>query len=84
MDNPPQSRYRESGAVDSPALGTLRWTWSSYRMDDEEIEQLALFGAHPADGCLVIARSEYRAESGDRQDKLDELVAITSIIGPGL
>jgi hypothetical protein len=84
MDNPPHSRFHESGGLATEALGTVRWTWASYRSDDLDMEQLALFGAHPTDGCLVIARSEYPSKSGDRQAKLDELVAIASVIGPGL
>jgi hypothetical protein len=84
MDNPPQSRFHESGEVLTEALGAMRWTRSSYRLDELEMQQLALFGAHPADGCLVIARSEYPGGGGERQAKLDELVAIASVIGPGL
>ncbi len=84
MDNPPHSRFHESGGLATEALGTVRWTWASYRSDDLDMEQLALFGAHPTDGCLVIARSEYPSGSGERQTKLDELVAIASVIGPGL
>lgn len=84
MDNPPHSRFREAGELATAALGAMRWTWSSFTIDDLEMEQLALFGAHPADGCLVIARSEYPSGSGERQAKLDELVAIATVIGPGL
>jgi hypothetical protein len=84
MDAPPVSRFRETGTVDTEALGGMRWTWSTFEVDDVEMHQLALFGAHPTEGCLVIARSEYPARGGDRQAKLDELVAITSIVAPGL
>jgi len=84
MDKPPHSQFHESGAVTTAALGEIRWTWSSYRIDDLEMQQLALFGAHPADRCLVIARSEYPSGRGERQAKLDELVAIAAVIGPGL
>lgn len=84
MDAPPDSRFRETGTVDSEVLGAMRWTWSTLETDEGEMHQLALFGAHPTEGCLVIARSEYPDGSGDRQAKLDELVAITGIIAPGL
>lgn len=84
MDAPPVSRFRETGTVDSEALGEMRWTWSTFESDDVEMHQLALFGAHPTEGCLVIARSEYPARGGDRGAKLDELVAITGLIAPGL
>jgi hypothetical protein len=84
MDNPPHSQFHESGVVTTEALGAVRWTWASYRLDEIEMEQLALFAAHPGEGCLLIARSEYPSSRGERQAKLDELVAIASTIGPGL
>jgi hypothetical protein len=84
MDNPPHSRFHESGELATDALGTARWTRSSYRFDDLDMEQLALFAAHPGEGCLVIARSEYPSGGGELQAKLDELVAIASVIAPGL
>ena len=84
MDNPPVSKFRETGTFDGEALGEMRWTFSTFQMDETEMHQLALFGAHPTEGCLVIARSEYPAGSTDRQARLDELVAITSVIAPGL
>jgi hypothetical protein len=84
MDAPRDSRFRETGTVESEVLGEMRWTWSTFEVDEVEMHQLALFGAHPTEGCLVIARSEYPAGSADRQTKLDELVAVTGIIAPGL
>jgi hypothetical protein len=84
MDRPPQSRYHEAGELRSETLGAVRWTWASYRLDDLEMEQLALFAAHPGEGCLLIARSEYPSGKGERQAKLDELVAVAAVIGPGL
>lgn len=84
MDNPPQSMFLESGVFESDVLGVMQWTSSRYQIDEQEIQQIALFGAHPADGCLVIARSEFPENGGSFQSKLDELVTTTEIIGPGL
>jgi hypothetical protein len=76
---------RESGSVESATLGPMRWYRTRYE-DEEGVErvQLALFGAHPADSCLVVARSEYPADTPDAATKLDELLEIVSVVGPGL
>ena len=85
LATPAKPRDRESGSIDSQALGRMLGFRTQF---DDEIgtrsKQVALFGTHPADGCLVIARSEYPSEGADDQAKLDELVAIADVIAPGL
>lgn len=78
------STYHESGSVDTKTLGRAMWSWGSHRDEDRPTEQLVLFAAHPADGCLVIARAEFPSARDPIQPHLDELVAIAEIVGPGL
>jgi hypothetical protein len=84
MDKPPQSRFEESGTRETSTFGPVYWGRASFAEDDLTIEQIAIYAHHPSDACLVIARSEYREDSARFQDKLDELVRLASIIGPGI
>jgi hypothetical protein len=80
----PGSRHLQSGSVDTTALGRVMWSLGSYDDGGKKAEQLVLFAAHPEDGCLVIARSEFPATDDPIQPRLDQMVAIAEIVGPGL
>ncbi len=80
----PGSKHLQSGVVDSKVLGRVMWSLGSFDDGIHEMEQLVLFAAHPEDGCLVIARSEFPATDDPIQPRLDQMVAIAEIVGPGL
>ncbi len=80
----PGSKHLKSGVLESKVLGRVMWSLGSFDEEGHETEQLVLFAAHPDDGCLIIARSEYPATDAPLQPRLDEMVAITEIVGPGL
>lgn len=84
MNHPPGTRRRDSGDRESEVLGSLLWSWGTIEDGDQDIDQLALFAAHPTDSSLLIARSESLSEEGGIQDHLDELIRIAEIIGPTL
>lgn len=79
------SMIRDSGTVDDAVLGQASWVLARFDGGSGSVtNQLALFAAHPVDGSLLLARSEFPSDGEDVRSRLDELVAITSVIGPGL
>lgn len=84
MDHPPGARHHESGDRQSELLGSFVWSWGTIGKDEEAVEQLVIFAAHPVDSSLLIARSEFPVEDGDIKSHLEELIRIAEIIGPTL
>jgi hypothetical protein len=80
----PGSKHLESGVLDSKVLGRMMWSLGSFDDGNHEMDQLVLFAAHPEDGCLIVARTEFQAADAQVQPRLDQMVAITEIVGPGL
>ena len=76
---------RDSGAIDDEVLGRAAWIWARFDEGNGSVtDQLALFATHPVDGSLLLSRYEFPSDEDNVQSKLDELIAITSAIGPGL
>lgn len=84
IDYPPDGLHLDSGTIESGVLGQVLWSWGRFKSDDQTFDQLAIFARHPEDGVLLIARSEFPSEGDEIDFKLDELLAMAEIIGPGL
>lgn len=79
----PGSRVRPvRGSLESPVLGRVVWSRAEFGGDDVEMLEIAIFTHHPRDQTLVIARSEFPADTADAQLKLDELVTTAEAIVP--
>jgi hypothetical protein len=82
---PPDGRHLKTGEGNSDILGAYRWSWARYLADEgKERDEILVCSAHPADGVLVIGRSQTPAGEGEFQEKLDELITLTEIIAPQL
>jgi hypothetical protein len=80
----PGSKHLQSGVVETKALGKVMWSLGSFDGEGHKMEQLVLFAAHPDAGCLIVARTEFPFTDAPIQPRLDQMVAITEIVGPGL
>ncbi len=84
IDYPPDGLHLGAGTIESDVLGQVLWSWGRFKSDEQTIDQLAIFASHPEDGVLLIARSEFPSEGDEIDFRLDELLAMAEIIGPGL
>jgi hypothetical protein len=84
FETPRSDRRPESGSMESSVLGRVVWSGVSIEGEESEVFEIALYALHPRDQTLIVARSEFPSETDDTQAKLNELVAATEAVAPGL